>query len=90
MELWLRSGWPFIRLIPSARKLHLPYKQSLMHKNAIRGCLTPCYLLLISCCSKKEEIVAIQYDTELLQRVRATAAAIPGSLPPSIGYIKYA
>ena len=62
-----------------------------MHSSTTR--LSLCYALLLflfSCSSKKETIKQIDYNNDLLQRVRAAASAIPGSAPSSISYLKYA
>jgi glyoxylase-like metal-dependent hydrolase (beta-lactamase superfamily II) len=47
-------------------------------------------LFLLGCKSKKEGPDAPVYDDALLQKLRAAATAIPGSLPSGINYVKYA
>lgn len=48
-------------------------------------------LAIMASCGKKEtQQPAIEYNNELLQRVRAAAMTIPGNPPVSIGYLKYA
>lgn len=46
--------------------------------------------LAAACSHKKETEPTIDYNNELLQRIRAAAVAIPGSMPQSIAYLKYA
>ena len=47
-------------------------------------------IALISCSEPAAKEKAIVYNAELLQRVRAAGASIPGAAPVSIGYLKYA
>lgn len=68
-----------------ARKIRS--KRQLMTNKIIAAFIV---LLLISCNGNQEKQKEILYNNELLQRVRAAATAIPGALPNSIGYIKFA
>ena len=45
---------------------------------------------IISCSPAPANDDHIEYDAELLQRLRAAATTIPGAAPLSIGYLKYA
>ena len=47
-------------------------------------------ILFGSCRDKAAKEPAIEYNNELLQRIRAAASAIPGAMPATIGYLKYA
>ena len=58
-----------------------------MSKNLRIGLIA---LIFMACKSKTEEMSAPVYDDALLQKVRTAAVAIPGPLPSSINYVKFA
>jgi glyoxylase-like metal-dependent hydrolase (beta-lactamase superfamily II) len=50
----------------------------------------PLLLLFTRCSEEKTQLVAPVYDDALLHRTRSAANTIPGALPVSINYVKYA